>query len=247
MAQDSAEVSQSLMQDSGIESTSSQQSSPSSESASERYVPQSHVDGIVKGVKLDAYRKGREEALDEFKRQNSMPQTGSHISNSALGTDDVTRIATEAVQSQLNQISQQILVQEQQKEVNDLVQNFKTKMDSAKEKYSDFDDIVTDVDYGKIANVVKMATTQIDNTGDIMYELAKNHPTKLVELEITAREQPGLALRELRRLSESIKVNQAAAQVKRPNEPLSQLTQSNSGVDDGSNMSVSDFRKMFSR
>ena len=81
-----------------------------------------------------------------------------------------------------------------------------------------------------------------ENTADIMYELAKN-PQKLAVVNMWAEKDPERAAAELDKLSESISQNESAAQEYQPtNPPISQIKQSNVGMNNGK-MSLEDFKK----
>jgi hypothetical protein len=80
---------------------------------------------------------------------------------------------------------------------------------------------------------------------DIMKELLDN-PMKMGNLMTLMYTQPQMAQKAMADLSNSIKTNQdALAQEKQAQDPMSQLKPSTSAGMDNSAMSVSDFKKMF--
>jgi hypothetical protein len=203
----------------------------------EKMVPQSKVDEIVKTVKFDADRR-----FDEYKRQyESSAQVNHKTEQPQVAIKDEV---AKAVQEQLAEISRQAEMQAQEQHVNGIISTFKSKMQLGKEKYQDFEDVAKNIDYSTIPNVVERLTAEVDNAADVLYDLAKNRPLQLMELENLAAKQPNLARQALRELSESIKVNDRAKDVKRAQEPLRQITQSHVGIDDGSDPSVGDLRKI---
>jgi hypothetical protein len=97
------------------------------------------------------------------------------------------------------------------------------------------------LDLSTIPQIVQLANT-VENTDDVMYELASN-PNKLVTLlNLTNFGNGRLAYLETKKLSDSIKQNQTALQQPVPPEPLSQLKPSNVGTDNGA-LSIRELRK----
>ena len=105
---------------------------------------------------------------------------------------------------------------------------------------------MADVDLRSIPYHVQLAN-MVDNTAEVMYELAKN-PSKigaiqtLIEIDTKAGRHPKLALAEMKRLSESIKVNSKGSKYQPPNEPLSQMRPSNAGTGNQGDRSVRDYK-----
>jgi len=128
-------------------------------------------------------------------------------------------------------------------ETKQMVNSFVAKMQAAEAKYPGLEAKLNDLDYNSLAPLIGVAN-EMDNTGDIMKELIDN-PMKMGNLLTLQYTQPALARRAMLELSNSIKTNQEAlAQEKQAQDPMSQLKPSNAGIDN-STMSVSDFRKMF--
>jgi len=86
-----------------------------------------------------------------------------------------------------------------------------------------------------------MLAAQMENTPEIMYELA-NNPSKLLEIDGLAKTSPKLATKQLERLSKSIANNLEAKtnNVSAP-PPLSKLKSSSVGMDSGK-MTLKDFK-----
>jgi len=126
-----------------------------------------------------------------------------------------------------------------------IVKGFVDKFAPGREKYQDFDQIVGDPkNYGRFPNVVSLLSQYVDNAHDVLYELRKGDGSKLVNLEMMARQFPEDALMHAQRLSQSIKDNESARNIRFPNEPLSQMRPSNTGTDNGV-MGVKDLRKKY--
>lgn len=239
----------------------SQQPNLSSEPASipaapapvEKMLRQTEVNELVGRTKHDAYEKGRQEALAELQRQpTSQPTINSSIGGiqqQNLSPTDINKLVTDKVQ-EINQAQQQeaqrkFYEQQGAKLANDINQ----KLEGAKSRYQDFDQVVKREDLAHIPEILLLANN-LDNTGDVVYDLMKN-PTKLASINanLTASKMNNspyfqqLALRQMQEMSQSIKQNQSAiANQPHINEPLSQVNPSTVGVDSGSR-TVSDIRK----
>lgn len=78
--------------------------------------------------------------------------------------------------------------------------------------------------------MVVWGATQLDNTGDVIYEVAKN-PVKAVNLEALGRHDPKAFEREIKKLSDSIKANKEAAKnISKSPEPYQRLKPNVAGV-----------------
>lgn len=121
---------------------------------------------------------------------------------------------------------------EYQQHMTKVAQQYATKMTAGKDKFSDFDEVMTDFDYDAFHPIAFLAN-ELENTDEVMYELGKN-PTKLAQLDYLAKTSPKTAQKEMKKLSESIQQNQKAlASNATTNAPLSRLKSSNVGEDSG--------------
>ena len=93
-------------------------------------------------------------------------------------------------------------------------------------------------------NVVQLLAEYVDNSHDVIYELAKNR-TKMYQLESTCAHNPQDAIYEIKRLSDSIKANESSSQMKHANSPLSQQRPSNTGTDSGGTLSMKDLKRKY--
>ncbi len=175
-----------------------------------------------------------EQTKYQMNEQGKLAQ--SHANNSAsiptsasLTTEDVHNIIASHTAQQANEWQAQ-----------QIAQQFLGKLTAAKDKYPDFEETLANLEVHKFPEVVQLANN-FDNTADIMYELAKN-PSKAVILKQCAQLNPNLATLELRRLSDSIKQNQAAKQRPIAKPPLTQLTSSLTKTDNDLT-NISDYRK----
>lgn len=222
------QVSQSV---SSSPATSGVSQAPSQFTSEEKTFRQSEVNDIV--------GRAKHEAVERFKRaDNAAPQQN----NVGLSTDEIRRITAEETTRLRDEWQREAYQKAQYQEAEKVANEFLSKLKTGKDKYSDFDNVVGDVDFQYIPHIVQLANS-VDNTHDVMYELAKQ-PTKLANLQQLMAISEPLARKEMQRLSQSIKDNEAAAGIKLPNEPLSQLRPSNVGTDNGA-MTVGDYRKKY--
>lgn len=182
--------------------------------------------------KAAAERKGYEKAMSEVKssQNNQTQQMGGIIQTSP---EDIERLVDQRLQ-QRSYESQNLR----------LAEDFVQKLSLGESKYDDFKEVMGTFnlqEFVKSAPAVFHMVRDVENTAGVMRELASN-PKKIADLQYTAYMNPTAAQREIKALSESIKVNDAAKQQNHPKEPLNQLKPSTVGVDNG-DMSVSDLRK----
>jgi hypothetical protein len=210
------------------------------------------VSDIIKREQQKAFEKGKRETMMELQQAQEAQQQAQQVpaqqqSQQSLGgmpqmsEDDIRRMISE----QAPQVLQNQFHEYQTKQT---VDSFVNKMKAAEERYPGLEAQLNELNYDSPSTIglVKMAN-ELENTGDIMNELVTN-PMKMANLSYLMHEQPHLAKKAMRDLSNSIKVNQEAMQdagqysVK---EPHSQLKPSSSAGIDNSKMTVSDYRKMF--
>lgn len=208
------------------------------QSAEEKVLRQSEVNELV--------GRARHEAVERYKRQQQQApeQASREASNtSGMSHDDINRIAQDAAQKFIKQQMEEAQRKSLEQEAHRVINEFNTKMHTGKERFQDFDQMTGDIDYSRFPNVIEMLARNVDNVSDVMYELGKDR-TKLANLETLAAMSPRDALIQTQRLSKALKENDAAVKSKTAKEPLSQMTPSHSGTDNGVK-SVRDYRKMF--
>lgn len=204
----------------------------------EKVLKQSEVDELVYRLKSEAYQKG---VADAHKATQPAPQPMAQPSGGSMG--GMSQLTEEQVRQM---IADEAHKQNQLANAHQVLTNFSQQMGTGKSKYSDFDETVANLgDLRNLPQVVELATgTGI--AGDVMYELGRN-PGKVASLTTLAYINPDLAKYEMKKLADSIKTNEQAAQAPSAPEPLSQVKPSTVGKDNGSN-SVRDLRrKMWAR
>ncbi len=226
--------------DQGVMPETEAQSEPASD-----MLDKSTVSKIVERERLKAFAKGKQEALMELQQQQqeSAPAPQQAAAPQQLGgmqqmsAADIERMiaerAPQLLQDHVNQVRNQ-----------QTVESFVAKMQAAEAKYPGLEAKLNEIDYSSMAPLISLAN-DMENTGDIMKELLDN-PMKMGNLLTLQYTQPAMAKRAMAELSNSIKTNQdALAQEKQAQDPMSQLKPSTSAGMDNSAMSVREFQKMF--
>lgn len=224
-----------------------------SQTHEEKMLRQSEVNEIVRKAKYGAvedYKRLQTEQPqyvqqkygESYAPQQQQQQQAYQQSMQGLSPDDMRRVAAEEIQRSRDEWTQQAQRSAQEQEAQRVAGEFFNRLAVGKDKYQDFESVVGDIEYAKFPIAVQLSTA-IDNTADVMYEFGRD-PTKMVLLEQLARESPNLALKQIQKLSQSIKDNESVTKMRVPSEPLSQLRPSNTGTD-SPGMSVRDARNKY--
>lgn len=221
------------------------QSAPAPQTApTERVFKQSEVNNLVS--------REKNRAIEEYRRQQSeQPQyiqqkygDGGQSSSSNPSYNpsesEYRRMAAEEAQRLRDEWINEARSKSEADMAQKTVQNFWNKTAPGKEKYQDFDAVTGDIEYARFPNVVQLLAEHVDNSHDLLYEFGKDR-MKMAQLEQLAYMSPQDAIRQAKRMSQSIKDNESASKVRVPNEPLSQMRPSNTGTDTGV-MGVKDYR-----
>src|SRR5690606_8153406 len=214
----------------------------------ERMLPQSQVNDIVGKAKQEA----AERAVEAYKRQQQQQNSsygdhtnyGTNQSHKTLSEDDVKRLTGEELSRQREQWSKEYQEKADAEAAQKIVNSYKEKIAAGNEKYEDFEAVTNKVDMRYYPNVVQLLAEYVDNSHDVLYDLAK-HRTKLNEIENLCERNPQDAIHEMKRLSDSIKANEQTSQVKHANAPLSQNRPSNTGTDSGNTLSMRDLKQKY--
>lgn len=209
----------------------------------EKMLSQSEVNRIVGREKAQVAERVRREMEAQYKRDLDQPPTKEPAPDN-LEDKIFNRLMDKAKEFEELQAKkeQDRLEAEQREQLEKVASQYYLKMGHGKDKYSDFEEVMTDFDAAAFPQVALLAA-HLDNTPDIMYELARN-PHKLVQLNTLAERSPKLAQRELEKLSKSIVDNQQAVEnVKVPGAPLSRIKSSTTVGADNGKMTVRDLKK----
>lgn len=225
---------------------------PTVEQQPEAKVMQQHeINALVGGAKQKGFDKGYQQAKSELMAQmqpsvSASANTG--ITPSAMQSADsesrLRQIATEELAKQREIEEAKWVVKQQQDAGNKILSELNAKASTAKTKFEDYDKVVKP-GYGNFEKTpeVLLLAHQFDNSAEMLYDMAKN-PGKMAQVAMMVR--MGMndeANAEMKRLSDSIKVNEMSAHQPKPKMPLSQVSPSTVGVgktDD--NISSNDFR-----
>ena len=211
---------------------------------------QSKVNELIGRTKQAAYIKAKREIMQELEKEAQQQATQQNAAQNAQAPN--SQIDIEKLQAQIHdnllkemQAEQERLLAEQQaQQMNQIANDYYTKMAKGREMYDDFDEIMKDFDPRDFKHLVLLAT-QMDNTVDILRELSIN-PTRLSDIDSLAIKSPALARRELEKLNKSIVANKdAAASNRQVAEPLSRMKPSSGASADGGAMTLRDMKSKY--
>ena len=216
------------------------------------YVSQQQVNGIAADARRKAYDKGQNEATTSLKQEmaelrgmieKSSSKTAQKESNQTFNKADLEGM----LDSRLAEREQQANARHQEAQATQAWQQMSsellTKVNEAQKKHSDYDDTVNKVNYYDTAPELLFLANRVDNGGEVLYQLAAD-PSKLANFKTVARETPHLVERLMKKYAASLK-NQGNTTTSLPPDPLSQLSPSNVGGDDGKLETVDDFRRKY--
>lgn len=214
--------------------------------SSEKMIPQSHVDAIVKKAKLDAEEKARRELRQEIESQRAQEMQGMQASNQSAPTGqspvDVNEIKRQAQEGAISELERRQAEQAEARQLQEMAAQYYRKMESVPELFEDlakFND-----DFTKEFPEIALFAGTLENTAHVLKELDEN-PHKLAAINSFTKSAPQRAVAELKKLDASITANRNAGSNAKPtNEPLSKLKSSNIGGMDAGPKSISDLRKM---
>jgi hypothetical protein len=225
-----------------VSDTNQAQVQETAQQAQERLFKQSELNEIVGRAKHDAVESFKRQQQTQYAQQ--APQSNQTQNSKSLSEDDVKRLTSEELARQRDQWTREAQEKADADIAQRIVNSYKEKIAPGKEKYEDFEAVTNNVDMRYYPNVVQLLAEYVDNSHDVIYELAKNR-TKLYQLESTCGHNPQDAIYEIKRLSDSIKANESSSQMKHANSPLSQQRPSNTGTDSGGTLSMKDLKRKY--
>lgn len=228
------------------QSPSSENNTSTGSSTPEKTFVQSEVNEMIRHSNARVAEKARREALEGIQsvqpNQTSQVSPTNTVASNTVTPEHLERMVSETVEKKQKELLETHNRQTQEQQAYQVANDFVSKMQAGKTNYDDFDSVVSDLDFSTMGPIVH-SIKDMDNVADVIYDLAQN-PMKLGSLNNLLATQPAKARAEIKKLSDSIKSNQAAKQQKQANEPLSRVQPSPIGTDNGSK-SVSDYRKIF--
>lgn len=205
----------------------------------EKLVPQSEVNKLVYAKKMEAreaYERGQQEGLAQANKDKDLTATTS-------GQDPDKIVISRGDLRQL--VAEESVLQSQDARTKQMIDQFAVKVGQGEQKHSDFEPVVRELGITNLPLQTIETLNNLDNTADVLYELGKN-PSKYANVLTLSAVSPALALKELNKLSSSIKQNEdalAQSAKTKVNEPLDQVRPSNAGTDSGELKTVNDFQK----
>jgi hypothetical protein len=194
----------------------------------------------------DIVGRAKHDAVESFKRQQAQHQQSTpaqHDTQSlrGLSEDDVRRLTSEELSRQRDSWTKEAQEKSEADAAKRIVDAYKEKIATGRERYDDFEAVTNNVDMRYYPNVVQLLAEYVDNSADVLYDLAQ-HRTKLGQIEQLCSHNPQDAIYEIKRLSDSIKSNDKSSSMKHANAPLSQQRPSNTGTDSGTTLSMKDLK-----
>ena len=217
---------------------------PTSDTGTEKTLTTGQVNDIVKREKARAAERVRQELQAQHQaeleriRQESMAKPPPKPNG--LDTSEIEKRVYDKFMQDLQKHRDEVEKEAQERELKSIADQYYLKMGKGSQMFEDFNDVMGDFEPDKFPNAVMLAAS-MENTPEIMYELA-NNPSKLLEIDSLARTAPKLAQKQLERLSKSISQNLEAKNnnVSAP-PPLSKIKSSSVGMDSGK-MTLKDFK-----
>lgn len=205
---------------------------------------QQQVNDIVKREKMQAAERTRRE-MEAQHREELDRVRAEAAGNQPAAPNQIDPVAIrqqlyEQFMQDLKYHRDELVKQEEEKSLRALADQYHLKMGKGSKLFDDFESVMGDFKPAEFSNTAMLAA-QMENTPEIMYELA-NNPGKLAEIESLAEKSPTMAKKQLERLAKSINVNLEAKQsnVNAP-PPLSLVKSSSVGVD-SNKMTLKDFK-----
>jgi len=177
--------------------------------AQEKQLTQSQVNKIVQHEKSKLEEKyQRELAALQQQRTQSDASTSSSAQNPADTEEASYQKMRNRFVAELEENQRQAVQVQREAAARQTVDAYVSKMAQGKDAYADFEEITKEFDPAAFPQLAAFSA-QLDNTADIIYELASN-PSKLVTLDTLALRNPRQAQAELLKLSKSIAANKEA-------------------------------------
>lgn len=214
----------------------------------EKLFTRDEVAKIANAEKQKAVDRARKEFETAQQLRTSSAQQQQYMQHNAAEYPQQPAALT---QEQIAHVQQVIATQAQQQAQEMFIQSaatdFSSKMTDAEKKYEDYNDVVNGLELDKLPPQELKSFVALlnvaDNGADILYHMGKN-PSALLTVAGLAGRNPHWAIKEVHRISNSLKENESSAKSKVANPPLSQINPSTTGADNGT-LTIKDYKKMF--
>jgi len=214
-----------------------------------KYIPKEEATRIIGDQRKEAFEKGYSKAREEALKNSSSDGNQASAKTSQKADVDIDEVVNKRIQEFQQKLEQEAQAKTRQHEeelqkqqVAKMAEEMVPKIQAAEKEYADFNEVTSNVNFGAYPEILA-ASNGVDNTGHVLYELAKN-PGKLAVIDnLMAKGSQKAAMAELRKLSNSIKQNQVSNSKRTPT-PLNSVKSSNVG-DSGQPLSIADRKKIW--
>jgi hypothetical protein len=215
---------------------------------SEKMLPESRVNELIRKAKFATEQKVRQEMEASIQAQGmggmsptddsqmqapaqaGMPPQG--MPNQGINPEDMKNQIMAQMRDDQERAYREQMEAEHKSAMEQVAQNYFLKVGKGAEIFDDFNEVMKDFKPANFANTVFLAS-EVDNTPEVMYELRKN-PHKLAQIDMMAKTDPDMAREMMQTLSKSILENKQAMQMNPDvKQPLSRLKSSTVGADTG--------------
>lgn len=215
----------------------------------EKTLPLHRVNEIVRREKAQAAEQARRELEAEYqqKMQQAAPQAAQ--AQSFGGVDQISAAQIEKsivdkLMAEADRREKEYHLQAEQQRMEDLATKYFSKMQSGNDTIPEFKDVMANFNPSAFPQIVFLAA-DLDNTPQVMYELAKN-PQKLAAIDYLAQRDPNAARNALSDMARSISSNdEAKANHVSAKPPLTELKASAKGGVDTGKLTLADYKKMY--
>lgn len=216
------------------------------EVVSEKMLPESRVNELIRKAKFATEQKVRQEMEAQIQAQAQqmggmrpvedtqpqIPAQNAGMPSQGMNPEDMKNQIMSQMREEQEQAYRAQMEAEHKSAMEQVAQNYFLKVGKGAELFDDFNEVMKDFKPANFANTVFLAS-EVDNTPEVMYELRKN-PHKLAQIDMMAKTDPDMAREMMQNLSKSISENkQAMQQNPGVKEPLSRLKSSTVGADTG--------------
>ena len=217
------------------------------EVVSEKMLPESRVNELIRKAKFATEQKVRQEMEAQIQAQSQAmggmspvdesqlqapQQQPQGMPNQGINPEDMKNQIMAQMRDEQERAYREQMEAEHKSAMEDVAQKYFLKVGKGSEIFDDCNEVMKDFKPANFANTVFLAS-EVDNTPEVMYELRKN-PHKLAQIDMMAKTDPDMAREMMQTLSKSISENkQAMQQNPGVKEPLSRLKSSTVGADTG--------------
>lgn len=203
----------------------------------EPVIPQSKANKLVGNAREEGrqsgYKNGYKQAFDDLQKSQPVGSDSVNVRNENINKpveENIKKIVSDAIQESQAKLHEQARQFQAQQEHQKTISELAGKINDAAKRIPDFAETLSQVGNFAEAPALLHYANRVDNSGDVLYELAK-YPHKAGQIiSVIQAGTPTIAEKLIRDLSKSIKDNNQASGDRLPDEPLSQLRPSNIGI-----------------